>query len=92
MTVALVCGNEARLMTSTENVIGMWDHLVLEIGLFDDHMIDLSEVVLEPPRMVRIVPWVGNLSLCCGSSRICSGGGRAGLGSDLFCGVLYGIG
>jgi hypothetical protein len=31
-TMALVCGNEAMLMSWAENVMGMWDHLVLVMG------------------------------------------------------------
>jgi hypothetical protein len=30
--MVLVCGNEAMLMSWAENVMGMWDHLVLVIG------------------------------------------------------------
>jgi hypothetical protein len=32
ITMASVCGNEARLISWGENVIGIWDHLVLIIG------------------------------------------------------------
>jgi hypothetical protein len=32
MTMVSVCGNEARFMYSTENVMGIWDHLVLVMG------------------------------------------------------------
>jgi hypothetical protein len=28
--------------------------------------------VLEPPMMVRIVPWMRKLLVCCGGSQICS--------------------
>jgi hypothetical protein len=33
MTVASVCGNEARLISWAKNVMGMWDHLVWVMGL-----------------------------------------------------------
>jgi hypothetical protein len=43
--------------------------------------------------IVRLVSWVGKLSVCCGGSWICSRGGGSGLGSGLICGlVLFGIG
>jgi hypothetical protein len=32
MTMALVCGNKARLMSVVENVMGIWDHLVWVMG------------------------------------------------------------
>jgi hypothetical protein len=31
-TIVSVCGNEANLMSSTENVMGIWDHLVWVTG------------------------------------------------------------
>jgi hypothetical protein len=40
-TMALVCRNEANLMFSAENVLGMWGHLVLGDWTFDNHFIDL---------------------------------------------------
>jgi hypothetical protein len=57
-------------------------------GAFDGHVIDLFVVVsslplvlkyvLVPPMMVRIVPWVGKLSFCCGGLWICSRGRMVG--------------
>jgi hypothetical protein len=35
--------------------------------------------VLEPLVIVRIVPWVGKVSGCCGGSWICGRGGGGGL-------------
>jgi hypothetical protein len=35
--------------------------------------------------IVRIVSWVGKLSVCCGGSKIYSGDGGGGLVSSLFC-------
>jgi hypothetical protein len=32
MTIALVCGNKARLMSWAEKVMSMWDHLVWVMG------------------------------------------------------------
>jgi hypothetical protein len=43
--------------------------------------------------IVRIMPWVGKLSVCCRGSQICCGGGGGGLASSLICGLaLFGIG
>ncbi len=43
--------------------------------------------------IVRIVSWVGKLSVCCGGSKIYSGDGGGGLVSSLFCWfVLFGVG
>jgi hypothetical protein len=39
--------------------------------------------VLEHPVIVRIMPWVGKVSSCCGGSWICGGGGGKGLASVL---------
>jgi hypothetical protein len=48
---------------------------------------------LESLVIVRIVPSVGKLSVCCGGSRICSLNGGGGLVSDLFSlFVLFNIG
>jgi hypothetical protein len=59
---------------------------------FDSYMIDLSIIVsllpfgvksvLEPLVIMRIVPWVGKVSVCYRGSRTCGGGG---LVSGLFC-------
>jgi hypothetical protein len=49
--------------------------------------------MLEPPVIVRIVPWVGKVSDCCGGSWICGRGGGGGLASVLTGGLtLFGIG
>jgi hypothetical protein len=48
--------------------------------------------VLEPPVIVKIVSWVGKVSVCCGDSWICGRGGGGGLGSVLTWGLaLFGI-
>jgi hypothetical protein len=42
----------------------------------------VSKSVLDPLGIMRIVPWVGKVSVCGGGSRACGGGGFI---SRLFC-------
>jgi hypothetical protein len=60
-------------------------------GTFNNDVVDVSLIVvalsfgvesmLEPPVIVRIVPWVGKVLDCYGGSWICGGGGGRGLAS-----------
>jgi hypothetical protein len=45
----------------------------------------VSKSALEPPVILRIVPWVGKVSFSYGGSQICSGSGGGGLVFVLDC-------
>jgi hypothetical protein len=53
-TMALVCRNEANLMFSAENVLGMWGHLVLGDWTFDNHFIDLLVIISSLPLVAKV--------------------------------------
>jgi hypothetical protein len=52
--MAHVCGNEARLRSWAENVMCIWDHLVLVNKTFDGYVIDLSIIVSMLPFIVEV--------------------------------------
>jgi hypothetical protein len=58
---------------------GAFDIDVIELSVIVSMLPLLSKLVLEPPVIVRTVPWVGKLSVCYSGSRICNGGDRGGL-------------
>jgi hypothetical protein len=67
----------------------------LGVGAFDNDVIDLPVIVsslplvvkidVGAPVIVRIVPWVGKVLVCCRGSQICCGGGGGGLDFGLVC-------
>jgi hypothetical protein len=51
----------------------------------------VSKLALEPPVIVRIMPWVGKSLFGCWGSWVCDGGGGGGLASFFIWGDCFAL-